>query len=111
MAGLKNTTISGGYPSLVRINDNTGVGSSAIQCTDGEGNKVPMKMGKNLLQVQPADSDGNALEVNTSAGTNRFRVNTSTPFVTALGNHVNTQYAYFGVGSAGHTSANVSGIH
>ena len=110
MAGLKNTTISGGYPSLVRINDNTGVGSSAVQCTDGEGNKVPMKMGKNLLQVQPADSDGNALEVNTSAGTNRFRVNTSTPFVTALGNHVNTQYAYFGI-TAANSTTNVAGTH
>jgi len=110
MAGLKNTTISGGYPSLVRINDNTGVGSSAVQCTDGEGNKVPMKMGKNLLQVQPADTDGTCFDVNTSAGTNKFRINTSTPFVTALGNHVNTQYAYFGAIGA-NTSSNVAGTH
>tara|TARA_R100001163_G_scaffold65530_1_gene63101 strand:- start:1154 stop:1945 length:792 start_codon:yes stop_codon:yes gene_type:complete len=110
MPGLKDITISGGYKSLVRVDDNNGVGSSAIQCTDGDGNKAPMKMGKNLLQVQPADSDGNALEVNTSGGTNRFRVNTSTPFVTALGNHVNTQYAYFGV-TTSDTSGAVAGTH
>lgn len=111
MPGLKDITISGGYKSLVRVDDNNGVGSSAIQCTDGDGNKAPMKMGKNLLQVQPADTDGTCFDVNTSGGTNKFRVNTSTPFVTALGNHVNTQYAYFGLASAGISSANVAGTH
>jgi hypothetical protein len=110
MAGLKDTTISGGYKSLVRIDDNTGVGSSAVQCTDGDGNKAPMLMGKNLLQVQPADTDGTCFDVNTSAGTNRFRVNTSTPYVTALGHYVNTQYAYFGATSQA-TTANTAGYH
>tara|TARA_R110002110_G_scaffold147162_8_gene337597 strand:- start:3460 stop:4248 length:789 start_codon:yes stop_codon:yes gene_type:complete len=97
MAGLKNTTISGGYQSIIRVDDNSGIGGSAIQCTDGEGNKAPFKVSNNLLQAQPSDTDGNAFEVNTSGGSNRFRVNTSTPYVTALGNHVNTQYAYFGI--------------
>ena len=97
MPGLKNTTISGGYKSLVRIDDNNGIGSSAVQCTDGDGNSTSMKMSKNLVQVQPSDSDGNAFEVNTSSASNKFRVNTNTPYVTALGHYVNTQYAYFGV--------------
>ena len=100
MAGLKNTTISGGYKSLLRIDDNSGVGGTAIQCTDGDGNSTSMKMSKNLVQVQPSDSDGNAFEVNTSSASNKFRVNTSTPYVTALGHYVNTQYAYFGVNYA-----------
>ena len=100
MAGLKNTTISGGYKSLLRINDNSGVGGTAIQCTDGDGNSTSMKMSKNLVQVQPSDSDGNAFEVNTSSASNKFRVNTNTPYVTALGHYVNTQYAYFGVNYA-----------
>ena len=37
MAGLKNTTISGGYKSLLRLDDNNGVTSSTVRCTDGDG--------------------------------------------------------------------------
>ncbi len=108
MAGLKNTTISGGFKSLVRVDDNNGIGSSVVQCTDGEGNSTSMKMSKNLVQVQPSATDGNAFEVNTSSSSNRFRVNTSTPYVTALGHYVNTQYATFGINYSdfSHPSAN-----
>ncbi len=98
MAGLKDVTIKGGYKSLVRIGDNNGVQNSPIQATDGDGVSVPMSIGKNLVVVSPSTTDGNSFEVQDLAGaTVNFRVNTNTPFVTALGHYVNTQYAYFGV--------------
>ena len=98
MAGLKDTTIATGYRSLVRINDNTGVGSSPVQCTDGDGVNIPISIGKRLVVVQPTITDGNAFEVKEESGSDTmFRVNTNTPYVTALGHYVNTQYAHFGV--------------
>ena len=100
MAGLKTTTIAGGYKSLVRMDDNNGVQSSPVQATDGDGVNLPMFIGKELVAISPTSTNGTAFEVNnTGGGDNQFRVNTNTPFVTALGNYVNTQYAHFGVTS------------
>ena len=110
MAGLKDKTIAQGYVSLLRVDDNNGVGGSPISVTDGAGNGTCLKLANDELTVLPA-SDGNAFEVDTAGGSNRFRVNTSTPYVTALGNYVNTQYAYFGMGGTGLTSSNTAGYH
>ena len=98
MAGLKDTTIATGYRSLVRINDNTGVGSSPVQCTDGAGVNIPITISKELVVVEPTTTDGNAFEVREVSGSGvMLRVNCNTPYVTALGHYVNTQYANFGV--------------
>ena len=97
MAGLKDTTIAGGYKSLIRLADNTGVGSSQVQCTDGDGSNLPMLIAESGVVFTSQSTDGNTLEVDKrQGGDNVFRVNTNTPFVQALGHHVNTQYAYFG---------------
>ena len=105
MAGLKDTTIATGYQSLIRIDSNTGVQSSAIQATDGAGVNLPMSIGKEAVVVSPTSTNGTAFEVKTAGGaSSRFQVNTSTPFVTALGNYVNTQYAHFGVSSTDSTA-------
>ncbi len=109
MAGLKDKTIAQGYVSLLRVDDNNGVGGSPISVTDGAGNGTCLKLANDELTVLPA-SDGNAFEVDTAGGSNRFRVNTSTPYVTALGNYVNTQYAYFG-NHTGETTGNLAGYH
>ena len=110
MAGLKDITIATGYKSLLRINDNNGVSGSSLNCQDGDGNNTAIKMSTDLLQAQPASSDGNAFEVNTTGGSNRFRVNTANNYVTALGNYVNTQYAYFASVTT-ETSGNAAGYH
>jgi len=94
MAGLKDTTIAGGYKSLIRISDNNGVSGTPIQITDGDGVNLPLIIGKDLVRVDPQD-EGTAFEVYGS-GAAQFRVNTNTPYVTALEHHVNTQYAHFG---------------
>ena len=98
MAGLKDTTIATGYRSLIRIGDNTGISSTPLQCTDGAGVNIPLSIGKELVIVEPTTTDGSAFRViaQTAHGT-VFLVNTSTPYVTALGHYVNTQYAHFGV--------------
>ena len=97
MPGLKSTTIATGYKSLLRVDDNSGVGNSTIQVTDGDGNKTSIKISEDSLQVYPLDTDVNAFEGFSVNDTNLFRVNSSNNYVTALGNYVNTQYAYFGV--------------
>ena len=100
MPGLKNTTIASGYKSLLRINDNSGIGTSAVRITDGEGVETALKLSDDALQVLPSDGDGNCFEVYSKNSENLFRVNSTNDYVTALGNYVNTQYAYFGVNYA-----------
>lgn len=110
MGSLKDTTIAGGYKSLIRINDNSGVGSSLIQMTDGDGNFTSLKMSNKTLQVIPKDTDGNVFEVFSKDSENLLRINSASDYVTALGNYVNTQYAYFGATSQA-TTANAAGYH
>ena len=107
MAGLKNTTISGGYKSLLRVDDNSGVTGTAVRCTDGDGVSSSIKVSNSELIVYPS-SNGNALEVDDTSGNEKFRVNTTVPYVRALHHYVNTQYAYFGVNfnDFSHPSAN-----
>ena len=95
MAGLKNTTISGGYKSLLRLDDNNGVTSSTVRCTDGDGVASSFKIANDKLIVYPS-SNGNSFEVDDASGNEKFRVNTTVPYVRALGHYANTQYAYFG---------------
>ena len=107
MAGLKNTTIAGGYKSILRVDDNNGISSSSIRCTDGDGVNSCMKISNSKLEVAPS-SDGDTLRVFSSGGSDILRVNTSVPYVRALGHSVNTQYAYFGVNynDFSHSAAN-----
>ena len=96
MPGLKEKTIAGGYKSLLRVDDNSGVGGTSLRITDGEGNNTGIKVSDRDFTVEPS-VNGNAFEVDNASSSNIFRINTNTPYVTALGNYVNTQYAYFGV--------------
>ncbi len=97
MAGLKDTTIASGYRSLLRIDDNSGVGNSLSQVTDGAGELTSLFLSEDSLRVIAKDTDGNTFEVYSKNNENLFRVNSANDYVTALGNYVNTQYAYFGV--------------
>ena len=96
MAGLKDTTIAGGYKSLLRVDDNTGVGDALVQVTDGDGNNTCLKLSEDILEIQGKDTDGNVLLVESVGGTDIFKINSSVPYLQALGNYVNTQYAHFG---------------
>ena len=104
MAGLKDTTIASGYKSLLRVDDNSGVGNSVLQITDGDGNATCLLVSEDLLQIRGKDTDGNVLFVEAVDGTDLLKVNSSVPNVEALGHYVNTQYAHFGVTSTDSTS-------
>ena len=98
MAGLSGKTILDTYKSLLRVDDNNGI-VSVVKITDGAGVNSPIAMGPNRISIIPTTAEGTVFEIDksTGGGENVFRVNTNTPYVTALGNYVNTQYAYFGV--------------
>ena len=99
MAGLKDTTIASGYRSLLRIDDNSGVGNSLRQVTDGAGGRTSLFVSEDALRVIAKDNDGNTFEVYSKNNENLFRVSSTSDYVTALGNYVNTQYTHFGVGN------------
>ena len=110
MAGLKDTTIASGYPSLLRVDDNSGVSGSLIQVTDGEGNVTSLKLSEDRIEIQPKDTDGDTLLVESVSSTELLRVNSSATYVRALGHNANTQYAHFGVGNTDSASF-ASGTH
>ena len=110
MAGLKDTTIATGYKSLLRVDDNSGVGSSSLRVTDGEGNVTSLKVSEDVLQVIPKDTDGSCFEVYSKDSEILLRVNSTNDYVTVLDHYVNTQYAYFG-NNSGETSSNAAGYH
>ena len=91
MAGLSGKTILDTYKSLLRVDDNNGI-VSVVKITDGAGVNSPIAMGPNRISIIPTTAEGTVFEIDksTGGGENVFRVNTNTPYVTALGNYVNT---------------------
>ena len=55
MASLTGTQINNTYPSLLKTTDNTAIGGSQVNITDGEGNATPLSMSSSTLQVSAAN--------------------------------------------------------
>ena len=80
-------------------NNNSGVDSTARQVKTGNGADTSIKVSDRQLLITSATNNTGALEVKNAADTTKFVVDTSNDQVKALGTHVNTQYAYFGIAS------------
>ena len=115
MGGLTGKNISSAYKSILRVDDDTnGIDTTAESITDGEGTKSSLFLSDDQLVVQPQNDDTTtSLLVKSKGGAGLLQVDTTNSVVKAGVGLFNvlTQYAYFGVGSAGHTSANVAGTH
>ena len=97
---LTNKTISSTYKDVVSIdNSNAGFDANIDQIRSGNGNGSALYLSTNNLKVQPsADSTTNSV-IYDKDGNILFQVDSTNDAVKALGNHVNTQYAYFGINS------------
>ena len=94
---LTNKNISATYKDIITIdNANAGFDTNIDQVKSGNGNGSSLYLSTNNLKVQPtADSTTNSV-IYDKDGNILFQVDSTNDAVKALGNHVNTQYAYFG---------------
>ena len=102
---LTNKTISSTYKDVISIdNSNAGFDTNIDQIRSGNGNGSALYLSTNNFKVQPtADSTTNSV-IYDKDGNILFQVDSTNDAVKALGNHVNTQYAYFGINSTDSSS-------
>ena len=87
------------YKDILNIdNSNSGVDSTARIVESGNGSETAISLSDRSLYVKSNTNNSKALNVANSAGSTKFNVDTTNNQVKALGHHVNTQYAYFGIG-------------
>lgn len=97
---LSNKTPSGSYKDILKF-DNTGNGvktdGNETFVTDGNGVNSAIKLSDRKILVNPSTDNTSALKVSNASGSSKFVVDTTNNEVKALGNHVNTMYADFGL--------------
>tara|TARA_R100001463_G_scaffold50109_1_gene100154 strand:- start:2610 stop:3401 length:792 start_codon:yes stop_codon:yes gene_type:complete len=95
------------YKDILNIdNSNSGVDSTARIVESGNGSETAISLSDRSLKVKSNTNNTTALDVSNASNTSKFSVDTTNNQVKALGHHVNTQYADFGIGSS--ESANFS---
>ena len=95
---LSNKTIASTFKDLLYINNsNNGFDSNIDQIRTGNGNGSSLFLSTNNFKVQPTtDSTTNSV-IYDKDGNILFQVDSTNDSVKALGSHVNTQYAHFGI--------------
>ena len=98
---LTGKTLSGSYKDILQVdNSNSGLTTSVKTVKDGEGTSSCLSISDDNVIIRPVNDDTTStLRVRASGGDVILDVDTTKELVTASGNIVNTQYAYFGVGS------------
>ena len=95
---LTGKTPSGTYKDLLTIeNSNNGIDSTLKNIRTGNGSNTSTTISDRALAVKSATNNTTAFDVQNASGTSRLLVDTTNDQVKALGTHVNTQYAYFGI--------------
>ena len=96
---LSGKTIKNSYVDLLQLdNSNSGVPTSVTRIKDGAGNATSLMVSDDQVRVNPVNDDTiSALVVRTKSGSTVLSVDTTNELVSASGNTVNTQYAYFSV--------------
>ena len=101
MSTLTGKTPSATHKDLLKIeNTNSGIDDTLWQIESGSGVGSALYIEKNSTKIVPTTDDSALLDVQNVAGSSKFKVDSSTPLVQALGHSVNTQYAYFGASSS-----------
>ena len=88
------------YKDILNIdNSNSGVDSTARIVESGNGSETAISLSDRSLKVKSNTNNTTALDVSNASNASKFSVDTTNNQVKALGHHVNTQYAYFGIGA------------
>ena len=95
---LKGKSPADTYKDLLQIdNNNNGIASTTKIIKDGLNNTTSCSLSDRRFLINSQTNNTTAFEVRNSSNANKFLVDTDNDYVKALGEHVNTQYAHFGV--------------
>ena len=111
MASFTGNSIKDVYKDILHTsNSNTGLGVSIKQITCGDGDTTPLYLSQRNLKVQPSVDTTTNTVIYDASGNALVTVDSTNDLVKAgIGQHtVNTQYAYFGVGSGNSVWAGAS---
>ena len=98
---LSGKTLANSYKDLLQVdNSNSGVVSASKTIKDGEGTSSSLSIGERSTSVKPTVDTTATFLVENASGTDLLVVDATNSKVSALGNYINTQYAYFGIGRA-----------
>ena len=98
---LTSKTPASTFKDLLTIeNSNNGVDSTLRNVNTGNGTNTSTSISNRSLKVQSTTDNTSALDIQNAAGSTKFVVDTTNSQVKALGTHLNTQYAHFGVGAS-----------
>ena len=99
------------YKDLLKVsNNNSGIDSTARTIESGDGSNSAITLSDRALKVRSYTDNTTAFTVRNLSGSTKFQVDTTNNQVKALGTHVNTQYAEFGV-FYGDYSTSVANTH
>ena len=94
---LTDKTIASTFKDVLVIeNSNAGFDTNIDQVKSGNGNGSSIYLSTNNLKVQPTSDSTTVFRINDKDGNFLLGVDSSNDTVVALGNNINTQYAYFG---------------
>ena len=98
---LSGKTLANTYKDILQMdNSNSGVDATTRSIKDGEGTTSALSLSDDVVSVKPqSDNTTATFLVENSSGTDLLAVDSTNSKVSALGNYVNTQYAYFSVGN------------
>tara|TARA_R100000773_G_C4209168_1_gene109185 strand:- start:221 stop:1000 length:780 start_codon:yes stop_codon:yes gene_type:complete len=97
---LSGKTIKNSYVDLLQLdNSNSGVPTSVTAIKDGAGSSTALQISDDNVRIIPQNDDTTTTLDVRAKGTGNpvFSVDTTNELVSASGNTVNTQYAYFSV--------------
>ena len=96
---LTSKTPASTFKDLLTIeNSNNGVDSTLRNVNTGNGTNTSTSISDRSLKVLSATDNTTALDIQNAAGSTKVVVDTTNSQVKALGTHINTQYARFGIG-------------
>lgn len=96
---LSGKTLKDTYIDLLQLdNSNSGTPTTVRNVKDGAGNSTALMVSDDQVRINPVNDDTTlALAVRATSGATVLGVDTTNQLVSASGNTVNTQYAYFSV--------------
>ena len=99
------------YKDLTYVdNNNSGVDSTTRSVKTGNGSETSLSLSDRSVKIKSSTDNTAALDVQNSSGTSKLLVDTTNSQVKALGTHINTQYAQFGIDEY-RNAGNAAGYH